>query len=157
MGNDILNENLSFQEDAMELYCLLRVAKSLFIMKDIGYYYLRRKVYKPSFDNSANKKFHDNFLELKLIFNKTENNKHDKNICFAYFKMIDCLYNSIAKYITKGYELFDEVFNLLLNCKHFDINSKNKFNILKNKMMINRKNITKNQNLTLINKNNLNN
>ena len=155
MGNDILNENLSFQEDAMQLFCLLRVAKSLIIMKDIGYYYLRRNVAKPSFDNSANKIFHDNFLELKLIFNKTENNKYDKDICLAYFKMIDSLYNSVAKYITEGYELFDEVFNLLLNCQHFDTYSKNKFNNLKNKMMINRKNLINNQNLTLTNKSNL--
>ena len=154
IGNNIINENLFFQEDAMQLFCLLRVAKSLFIMKDIGYYYLRRKIYKSNFVNSANEIFHDNFIELKLIFNKTKNNKRDKDICLAYFRMINMVYSNVAKYITKGYELFDEVFTLLLNCEHFDINSKAKFNTLKNKMMLNRKDLSNNNNYTYSNNNN---
>ena len=39
MGDDILKEDLYYQEDAMTLFCLLRIAHSLVIIDDIGYFY----------------------------------------------------------------------------------------------------------------------
>ena len=133
MGDDILKENLYLQEDAMTLFCLLRVANSLIFIDEIGYYYtlglnhksLVNKVGDYSF---ANQILHSNFIELKLIFNKTKNNEHDKSVCVEYFKMICNLHFKLIPHITKGFELFDEVFDLLLNCpylmKKIKINSK---------------------------------
>ena len=121
MGDDILKENLYMQEDAMTLFCLLRVANSMIIIDDIGYYYMFGKNSKSlmtsvSNQNFANQIFHDNFIELKLIFNKTKNNERDKNVCAQYFQMIFNLHRNFVPFVTKGFELFDEVFDLLLNC-----------------------------------------
>ena len=70
------------QEDAMTLFCLLRVAKSLIILEDIGYAYLlglnnNSLVGKDIDANFVNQILHDNFVELKLLFNnklKTSSN-----------------------------------------------------------------------------------
>ena len=70
IGNDTLKEHLYMQEDAMTLFCLLRVANSMLIIEDIGYAYLlgisnKSLVSRMADPNYANKILHDNFIELK--------------------------------------------------------------------------------------------
>ena len=48
-------------------------------------------------------------------------------------------YYNISIYITKGYELFDEVFNLLLNSKFFNDKQKLYIENYKKGLMLNRK------------------
>ena len=148
MGDDILNESLYMQEDAITLFCLLRVANSLIIIDDIGYYYalgLNHKSLVSKIENCsfANQVLHSNFIELKLIFNKTKNNEHDKGACVEYFKMICNLHFKLIPFITKGFELFDEVFDLLLNCPYFNEENKDKFRNFKNRLMKTRNNLNK--------------
>ena len=143
MGDDTLKENLYMQEDAMTLFCLLRVAKSLIILEDIGYAYLlglnnNSLVGKDIDANFVNQILHDNFVELKLLFNKTENNEHDKGVCIEFFQIICNLHSKIAPFVTKGYELFDEVFNLLLKSPFYKEEQKNKFKELRESIMTNR-------------------
>ena len=148
IGDDILKENLYMQEDAMTLFCLLRVANSLIIIDEIGYYYtlglnhksLVSKVEDYSF---ANQILHSNFIELKLIFNKTKNNEHDKGVCVEFFKMICNLHMKLIPHITKGFEFFDEVFDLLLNCPYFNEENKANFKDFKNRLMETRNNLNK--------------
>lgn len=144
MEDYTLKEKLNTQEDAMTLFCLLRVAHSLIIIEEIGYAYLfginpKSVVSKWKDSNSANNILHDIFIELRLIFKKTKNNEHDKGACFAFFKLISDLHLNLVQYVTKGYELFDEVFDLLLRCPFFNREQKNEFKILKKQIMINRK------------------
>lgn len=144
MEDYTLKEKLNTQEDAMTLFCLLRVANSLMFIEEIGYAYLfginpKSLVSKWSDSNSANNILHDIFIELRLIFKKTKNNEHDKDTCFAFFKLISDLHLNVAKYVTKGYELFDEVFDLLLQCPFFKKEQKNEFNAFKKQIMVNRK------------------
>jgi len=148
MGNDILKENLYMQEDTMTLFCLLRVANSLLIIDDIGYYYRLGLNHKSLVSRVANTSFanqilHSNFIELKLIFNKTKNNEHDKGVCIEYFDMICKLHFQLIPFITKGFELFDEVFDLLLNSPYFKEENKVKFRDFKNKLMEARNNLNK--------------
>ena len=143
IGDDTLKENLYTQEDAMSLFCLLRVSDSLIIIEEIGYGYLLGLNSKSLFcsgndKNYANKYLHDNFVELRLLFKKTENNEHDKGVCIDFFQIICNLHSKLAPFVTKGYELFDEVFNLLLECPYYNEWQKNKFNILKKSIMTNR-------------------
>ena len=144
MEDYTLKEKLNTQEDAMTLFCLLRVANSLIIIEEIGYAYLfginpLSLIMKWSDSNTANIIFHDIFIELRLIFKKTENNEHDKDTCFAFFKLINGIHFNKAQFVTKGYELFDEVFDLLLHCPFFKKEQKYEINVLKKKLMINRK------------------
>ena len=124
-------------------FFLLRVSDSLIIIEDIGYGYLlglnaNSLVGLVKDKNYANKILHDNFVELRLLFKKTENNEHDKGVCIEYFQIICNLHSKLAPFVTKGYELFDEVFNLLLECPYYNEEQKNKFNTLKKSMMTNR-------------------
>ena len=143
VGDDTLKENLCMQEDTMILFCLLRVSESLLIIEDIGYVYLlglnnKSLVSRMRDINYANDILHDNFVELKLFFKKTENNEHDKGVCVEFFQIICNLHSRLAPYVTKGYELFDEVFNLLLTSPYYNEEQKNKFNTLKKSIMTNR-------------------
>ena len=116
---------------------------NLIIIEEIGYGYLLGLNSKSLFcrrndKNYANKYLHDNFVELRLLFKKTENNEHDKGVCIDFFQIICNLHSKLAPFVTKGYELFDEVFNLLLECPYYNEWQKNKFNILKKSIMTNR-------------------
>jgi hypothetical protein len=143
MEDYTLKEKLYSQEDCMTLFCLLRVSNSLIIIEEIGYAYLlginpKSLVCKAGNPDSANNILHDNFIELRFIFKKTENNEHDKGACFEFFTVIYNLHLKLAKSITKGYELFDEVFDLLLQSPYFNEEQKTKFNEMKQQIMIKR-------------------
>ena len=104
------------------------------------FYYNKNQ--QSNFVNSpktANRIFHDNFLELKFLFNKTKNNAHDKAICLDFLNMNKNLYSSVINNITEGYELFDEVFNLLLNSGYFNLKQKEKIKESRQKIMKNYK------------------
>ena len=94
--------------------------------------------------NNTNQIFHDNFIELKLIFNKTKNNEHDKNVCAQYFQMIYVLYNFLIKYVTEGFELIDEVLDLLLNCPFINEIKKYKIRDFKRRLSKNKINLNSN-------------
>ena len=150
IGEEILKESLYMQEDTMTLFCLLRVANSLIIIEDIGYYYAlglnsKSLVSRVSNSSFANQILHDNFIELRLIFNKTKNNEHDKGVCIEYFHMICKLHFKFIPFITKGFELFEEVFDLLLNCPYFNEENKDKFRDFKNRLMTTRNNLNLNK------------
>lgn len=139
MGEDVLKESLYMQEDAMTLFCLLRAANSMIFIDDIGYYYMlglnpKSLCVKEGDSNFANQILHDNFFELKLIFKKTKNNEHDKGVCIEYFQMISDLHSKLIPFVNKGFELFDEVFDLLLNCPFFNEQTKYQFRIFKEKL-----------------------
>ena len=141
MGDDILKENIYMNEDIIQIFSLLRVANSLFFIDDIGLTkisYEKRNSLLDYQQNSetANSIFHDNFIEIKFLYNKTKNNEHDKAIILEFIKMNRNLFPTLVYKITKGYELYEEVFHLLLNSEYFNEVGKNKIRDLKQKIMI---------------------
>lgn len=145
IGDDVLKIKLFFNEDLLQLFCLLRVSNSFLFIEHTGYIHFNREENKLSLvKNShnpgfANLIFHDNFVELRALYKITKNNKHDKALCLEFLKMNNMIYWPITSKITKGYELFDEVFDLLMNSEYFNDNQKHKFKELRKKMMKNRK------------------
>ena len=142
-GDDILKQNLYINEDIIQLFSLLRVTHSLLFINHIGYIKFNRDENKlllrnirrnPSY---ANRIFHDNFIELKFLFDRTKNDKHDKAICLDYLKTFLIQYGPITRHITKGYELFDNVFDSLLNYDYFDEDQKAQLDEFKNRIIIN--------------------
>ena len=87
----------------------------------------------------VNKIFHDNFIELKLLCQKTENDVHDKGICYKYFINIRNVYHFITWCITTGYELFDEIYDLLFKSPYFSDKRKKEFRNFWRKMYFRRK------------------
>ena len=140
-GEEILNQELYMHEDALQLFSLLRVANSLFFLNKIGYGKLNVENTKSLQDNYnnpayANKIFHNAFIEMRFFYNKTKNNNYEKAEIYEFFKMIRRYYNSLSIYITKGFELFDEVFKLFLNSEYFDSHMKGEFKNFRDKIMI---------------------
>lgn len=145
IGDDILKEKLYFNEDLLQLFSVLRVANSLLFIDYIGYAKIERVDNKKSLlrnglnPSYANKIYYDNFIELKFLFNKTLNNKRDKAICLDFLRVNQFLYSSVCGRITKGYEFFDEVFDLLLKSEYFNEGQKKGLERLRKKIMANRK------------------
>ena len=141
IGDDYLKKNIYINEEHIQLFSILRVAKSFLFIKNIGYIkmnYYDNKKSQSSIEKSsefANKVFHDNFLELKFLFEKSRNNTRDKAICIDFLRVFNNLYSSIIKNINEGYEFFDEIFNLLLNSQYYTSNQKNKIKEIKNNIM----------------------
>ena len=140
IGDEYLKENIYINEDLIQLFSILIVANSLSFISNIGYVKMsyeqkRSQTYLTESSEFANKVFHDNFLELKFLFEKSRNNEHDKAICIDFLRVNKMLYSSIIKNINDGYEFFDEVFNLLLNSGYYNDFQKYKINYLKNTIM----------------------
>ena len=131
-------------EDLIQLFSVLRVANSLLFINNIGYVKLKENNNKSLFSERLNPKFanrifHDNIIELKFLYYKSYHNKHDKAIILDFLKMSKRNYYNISIYINEGYELFDEVFNLLLNSNFYNKRQKSYIKNYKKGLMINRK------------------
>ena len=143
IGENVLKIKLYMNEDLLLLFSILRVANSLLFIKDIGYLKLEGLNYTSLFSShqnpeSANRIFHDNIMEIRFLFNKSKNNKKDKSIILDFIKMSNRNYAAISRYITKGFGLFEETFNVLLNCSYYDEAQKFKIQKYKNNLMRNK-------------------
>ena len=145
IGDDVLKEKLYYNEDLLQLFSLLRVSNSFLFIEHIGYVRFNRDENKLSLvKNGLNPRytntiFHDNFIELKTLYNMTKNDKHDKAVCLDFLRMNSISYGPVISRITEGYELFEEVFNVLLNSEFFNEGQKSMFKRLRKKLMKNRK------------------
>lgn len=149
IGNDLLKIELYMNEDLIQLFCILRVANSLLFINHIGYLKLNGK--RPSLFSSrnnpkfTNRIFHDNIIEIRFLFNKTNNNKKDKSIILDFIRMSENCYGQMAKNITIGFNFFEDTLNLLINSSYYNEEQKNKIQKYKNKLMINQNYKLKNE------------
>ena len=131
-------------EDLIQLFSLLRVANSLLFINDIGYLKMEDMNCNSLFisshknPNLANSIFHDNIIEVRFLFNKSLNNEKDKSIILDFLKMSNRNYGAISKYITKGFDFFEETFNFILNSPYYNKIQINKIKKYRNNLMINR-------------------
>mgnify|MGYP002625514497 CR=1 FL=1 len=143
IGDDLLKTKLYMNEDLLQLFSVLRVANSLLFINYIGYLKLEGMNYTSLFSShqnpkSANSIFHDNIIEIRFLFNKSHNNNKDKSIILDFIKMSNRNYKAITKYITIGFDYFEETLNLLLNSSYYDENQKSKIKKYKNNLMMNK-------------------
>ena len=120
LEDEILKENLYLEEDYIQFISLLKVSESFLFIDQIGYAIIRNRDFESlmnEFDKSkmANRILHDKFIELKFIYKKTKDNEFDKKLLNSYFNRIKNLYTPLAKKVTEGYELYDELFDLLVD------------------------------------------
>lgn len=129
-------------EDGLMNFCLYRIAKSFFFLKKIGYYYIRNeKTYKEKLI-SRNHLLYFKFFYLKLTFEFTKNNLHEKNMCNFLLKIIKpkSIYNNIFN-LNKNFNFYYDIINMYL--KSTFINENNKIYLLKLKNIIKNKIIQK--------------
>jgi len=149
LNNKVLKEKLYLEEDYIQFISLLKVSNSFLFINQIGYAIIRNRDFEPiinKFDKNkmANRILHDKFIELKFIYKKVKDNEFDKELFYSYFSRIKSLYIPLAKQVTWGYQLYDEVFNLLSKDQLFDEKAKEEFTAFKNDIMVNRKKKKKN-------------
>ena len=118
-------------EDGTLNFILHRTAKSLYFLKKIGYYYIKNKnsITKNNFDFDYVKYI---FIYLKIVFEFSKNNEHEKNMFNLIFhsylaKKFDLTKMNINKdyleFYTNAVELFLE--NEFISVRILSINKYN--------------------------------
>jgi len=143
LNNKVLKEKLYLEEDYIQFISLLKVSNSFLFISQIGYSIIRNRDFEPlinKFDKNkmANRILHDKFIELKFIYKKVKDHDFDKELFYSYFSRIKSLYTPLAKQVTEGYGLYDEVFDLMSKDQLFDEKTEEEFTAFKNDIMVNR-------------------
>ena len=136
INNFYLNQNMIYFEDGLLNFALHRNAKSLYLLKKIGYYYIFNK---DSVSRYINIQLYLKcfFIFIKYIFENTKNNKYEKDIIFYLLilyiqdiKIFNNLKNNL-NYI----QIIENIINEIFNNKY--ITSRNKNQLRKIKYLIN--------------------
>ena len=129
-----LNLYMTIGEDQIINYILYRNAKSLYFLKNIGYYYFQNNM-------SITKSLYQfnilipifNFVRLKFIFKNSKNTKYEKDM--ANFLVSHILNNIHFSFnINYKYKFFLDIINIYLSSRY--ITNSNKFLLLKIKNQI---------------------
>ena len=116
INNFYLNRKMVYFEDGLINFALHRYAKSLYLLKKVGYYYI--------FNNNSVSRYMDieSYLNcfcifIKYIFENTKNNKYEKGIVFylliLYLQDIQ-IFNNLKKnlnYIQICENVINDIFN----------------------------------------------
>ena len=127
-----LNQNMIIAEDGLMNYLFYRSVKSLFFVKKIGYYYVKNKksITKAKFTDKKLKCF---FINLKLIFEYSKNNKYEKDMANAYFYLfISSRKDSqLKKMINNDCDFYNKIIDQYLNCEFISVRNKKKLKAIK--------------------------
>jgi hypothetical protein len=123
-------------EDGLMNYALHKFAKSLYITKKIGYYYIKN-THSISKNILKDRERHikDCFLYLKFIFEYTKNNQYEKNMANCIFRYVELQISDIEifKYLKKDYSFYNNIISIYLSNEFISPRIKNKLrNIFKN-------------------------
>ena len=130
------NMYITFMEDRIMNYILYRYAKSLYYIKNIGYYYILNSmsISKKIFKRDQTAIFR--FIYLKIIFENSKNTKFEKD-------MSNTLETEILKGITlssnfSNFTFLYDTINIYLNSKYISFNNKYLLLDIKNKLIKNK-------------------
>ena len=118
-----LNIYMTLFEDQIINYILHRFAKSLYYLKNIGYYYLQnsmsitKRQIRPNKFPSLCK-----FIYLKFIFEYSKNTKYEKDIANLIITFL--LNNLKSKFDNINYNFFCNIINIYQNSKFISYNNK---------------------------------
>jgi hypothetical protein len=137
LNNSYFNVYIIYREDQLMNYFLMRIAKSFYFSKRIGYYYLKNEMSITANINKLTKtgiKFI--FIYLKMVFEYSKNTKYAKDILNLLFTRLIILLNienNLAKLSSKkDLNFYYNIINLYLNCKFITNENKYYLNHLKN-------------------------
>ena len=113
-----LNQYLISGEDQLLNFMIYKTAKSLYLLKVVGYYYIRSSI---SITNNLSKisELHKKFvyIHLRFIFEYSKNNKYEKDICNHFFlnsfKSITSL--KFASFNINKYNFYNNILEMYLN------------------------------------------
>lgn len=127
-----LNQYMIATEDGLMNYLFYRSVKSLFFVKKVGYYYITNK------NSMSRSKFTDIilkclFINLKLIFEYSKNNKYEKDMANAFIDFfISHKKNSqLKKIISNDCEFYTKIIEQYLKCEFISVSNKKKLKAIK--------------------------
>ena len=137
MNKYYLNQYMINLEDGIMNFILYRTAKSLFFYKRIGYYYIQNNQ-SITVHRKENYDYKDKFifLQFKLIFDYTKNNKYEKDMVNCIISRLYVILNEL-QYITKNFKFYSDIIETFLNNKYITGKARKILNNLKN--MVNKK------------------
>lgn len=136
IGLNYLKEKIIIENDVIILFSFFKKAKSFQFIDELGYLY--NNINKNSITNTrynpvkSNQVIHSIFINIKFLYEKTDNTYLDKYFCIHKLEQGYQRYKRVFKYSNKEFKLIEKVFNELLISKF--ISFKNKlliFNIRK--------------------------
>jgi len=134
IGEKYINEKIMIENDVILLYTILKIAKSYQFIESFGYYYFRGNLDSISntWNNNpekSNEIIHSVLINLKFLYEKSNNTFLDKYFCIFKIKQTFKKYKKILNYANKQFELMKNIFNTFLNSKL--ISNKDKLDIVK--------------------------
>ena len=130
ISNYYLIKKMIYFEDGLMNFALHLNAKSLYLLNQIGYYYIYND---KSISHSINfdSYFSCFFTFLKFILDNTKNNKYEKDINFFILQEYTGN-NDILKRIKIYLKIYEEIINSLLKIRFLNSFNKNKLKDIKN-------------------------
>jgi glycosyltransferase involved in cell wall biosynthesis len=121
LNNFYLDMYMIYMEDLIMNYFLFRTAKTMFLSKKVGYYYLRNSI---SITNNLIKiskmRIKYIFIYFKIIFEFTKNTKYEKDMANLLFTILNKAFNILKNSYyanRKDFNFYNEIIKLYLNCK----------------------------------------
>ena len=129
IGEDYYKEKIKIENDVIILFSLFRIADSYQYINETGYYYIRthNDSITNSWDNKeiSNAVIHGVFVNIKFMFEKTDNSFFDKSFCIfklhqSFKRYTKCLANAKHEYY-----FVENVLKLLMTSKYIQDYDKN--------------------------------
>ncbi len=140
-----LNQYMTIFEDGIINFALHRQAKSLYLLKEVGYYYLYNK--QSTTKKKTKKPFiRFLFLYLKYVYENTKNTKYDK---LKPFLILNKYIRNIKKVnsINRDFHSYIDIIDNYLECKFINEKDKKKLKDMKKLIINNKLNISKKKDL----------
>ena len=152
MRKEFIYEDYHIHTDDTIFFALIHVANTYGFLEQIGYYYnlsperFEKTGTKLTGAERANKDLRSNFNIMKYFLVQTDDNSLEKNnIAYKYFlDKVKKDYGFLVEEVTEGFEFFNEVLDLYLNCSFFNEDQKSKIKEFK-ETINNRKNSINNK------------
>lgn len=141
IGEQLLNEKISIENDVIILFSLFKNSKSFQYIDEFGYYYfftntdsITNTRYNPT---KSNQIIHSIFINIKFLYENTGNSYFEKYFCLYKLEQGIFRYKKCFKHLNNGYELIENVINILLESNFITLNNKIKIKNITKDLFIN--------------------
>ena len=123
LGEKYIQEKIIIENDVLLLFSIFRYSKSFQYIDEIGYYYFRTNndsITNTRFnEEKANSIIHSIFINIKFLYENTDNTFIDKYFCIYKLKQGYHRYKILYKYLNNiELDLIKIVLNMLLKSKY---------------------------------------
>jgi glycosyltransferase involved in cell wall biosynthesis len=141
IGKQFLNEKISIENDVIILFSLFKMSKSFQYIDEFGYYYFFTNA--DSITNTryipikSNQIIHSIFTNVKFLYENTGNSYFEKYFCLYKLEQGIIRYKKCFKFLNRGFELIENVINILLESNFISSNNKIKIRKMTKDLFIN--------------------